>query len=287
MAQVRAAAGDLQTAMSLLDRAQALYRPGFYPDIRPIAAMKARLQIAAGDLGPATEWVHHRGLTADDAADYLGEYAQLTLARLLLAQHRAGDDDSHLGAASPLTTALGLLDRLLVAATDAKRAGSLLEIRVLQALAHHARGDLPQALDALSVAWEEAPEPDQYVRLYLDEGAPMQALLNDASSADPAVAPAAGGGHPETVLGQARRLLQRANPPVGGPASQQTLVDPLSQRELEVLRLLATELTGPQIARELYVSLNTLRTHTKRIFTKLEVKTRVAAVRKGQEQGLI
>jgi LuxR family transcriptional regulator, maltose regulon positive regulatory protein len=64
-------------------------------------------------------------------------------------------------------------------------------------------------------------------------------------------------------------------------------VDPLSQRELEVLRLLDSELTGPEIARELYVTLNTLRTHTKRIFTKLDAKTRAAAVHRARERGLI
>ena len=65
------------------------------------------------------------------------------------------------------------------------------------------------------------------------------------------------------------------------------LVDPLSQRELQVLRLLDSELTGPEIARELYVTLNTLRTHTKRIFTKLDVTTRAAAVRRAHERGLL
>jgi LuxR family maltose regulon positive regulatory protein len=71
------------------------------------------------------------------------------------------------------------------------------------------------------------------------------------------------------------------------PVTQQSLADPLSQREVEVLRLLDSELTGPQIADALYVSLNTLRTHTKRIFTKLDVKTRAAAVRRAHERGLL
>ena len=79
----------------------------------------------------------------------------------------------------------------------------------------------------------------------------------------------------------------RRRQPVEGPAAQQSLADPLSQREVEVLRLLDSELTGPQIAGELYVSLNTLRTHTKRIFTKLDVKTRAAAVRRAHEHGLL
>ena len=85
----------------------------------------------------------------------------------------------------------------------------------------------------------------------------------------------------------AHHLLDHAQAPIDGPGAQPPLADPLSQREIEVLRLLDSELTGPQIAAALYVSLNTLRTHTKRIFTKLDVKTRAAAVRSAHEHGLI
>jgi LuxR family maltose regulon positive regulatory protein len=172
---------------------------------------------------------------------------------------------------------LGLLDRLQTAAVDAGRDGSVLEIRVLQALAHHARGDLPLALAALGRSLVATPEPDSYVRLYLDEGAPMLALLHHAAGAPDPVTQA-----------QARRLLERATPSVEAAAeSQQSLAEPLSHRELQVLRLLDSELTGPEIARELYVTLNTLRTHTKRIFTKLDVTTRAAAVRRAHERGLL
>jgi LuxR family maltose regulon positive regulatory protein len=76
-------------------------------------------------------------------------------------------------------------------------------------------------------------------------------------------------------------------PPVAGAPPQQALMNPLSRRELDVLRLLDSELTGPEIARQLYVTLNTLRTHTKRIFTKLDVTTRTAAVRRAHERGIL
>jgi LuxR family maltose regulon positive regulatory protein len=108
----------------------------------------------------------------------LREYEHLSLARLLIAQHRA-----HHTKTSPVAEALRLLKRLLAAATSARRDGSLLEIRVVQALAHHANGDQPQALGALSRALGYAPEPESYLRLYLDEGAPMVSLLRDAASA--------------------------------------------------------------------------------------------------------
>jgi LuxR family transcriptional regulator, maltose regulon positive regulatory protein len=273
MAQVRAAAGDYDTATQLLDQAEALYRHGFYPDVRPIAALKARIQIAAGELSSAGGWAEDRAVSVDDQPDYLREYELLTLARLLLARQPASQQDD---------AVLGLLDRLHGAAAETGRDGSVREIRMLQALAYHARGDLPRALAAMRRSLVDTPEPDSYVRLYLDEGAPMLALLHDAARApDPA------------VQAQARRLLEGAVPSVEAPLVQ-ALAEPqhtpggtLSDRELQVLRLLDSELTGPEIARELYVTLNTLRTHTKRIFTKLDVTTRAAAVRRAHERGLL
>ncbi len=158
MAQVRAARGDYDAAMHLLGQAEERYLRGFYPDVRPIPAMKARVQIAAGDLASAGGWAEDRALRVDDQPDYLREYEHLTLARLLLAQHRA---DQHV---------LGLLERLHAAAVEAGRDGSVREIRVLQALTNDACGDLPQALAALRRSFVEATEPDSCVRLYLDEG---------------------------------------------------------------------------------------------------------------------
>ncbi len=89
---------------------------------------------------------------------------------------------------------------------------------MLQALAHHAAGDLPKALAVLSRALGGAPEPDSYVRLFLDEGGPMLTLLQQAAS-DPAG---------EKVHGQVRRLLDRAQAPRDDAAPQQSLADPLS-----------------------------------------------------------
>ena len=273
MAHVRAARGDADAAIQLLDQAAALFRRGFYPDVRPIGAMRARLQIASGDLGSAATWVRERGLGVDAGPDYLHEYELLTLARLRVAEshpaQRVGEaewEDVH-----------GLLDRLYAAAAAAGRDGSVLEIRMLQALVHDAGGDRVSALEVLGRTVTGDPEPDGHVRLYLDEGPAMRDLLADAAQR----------GQDQRVRDWARRLLERTEPPSEGRPGRPALVDPLSQREIEVLRLLDSELTGPQIADQLYVSLNTLRTHTKRIFTKLDVNTRAAAVRRAHEHGLI
>jgi LuxR family maltose regulon positive regulatory protein len=179
---------------------------------------------------------------------------------------------------------LGLLDRLNAAATSARRDGSLLEIRVLQALVHQAHGDLPRALAALGRAIGESPEPGSHVRLYRDEGAPMITLLEQLANGGDPVAGHEGG---EAVRERARRLLEPAHRTTRGADRSASSMDALSQRELDVLRLLDSELTGPEIARQLYITLNTLRTHTKRIRTKLDARTRAAAVRRARERGLL
>jgi LuxR family maltose regulon positive regulatory protein len=150
---------------------------------------------------------------------------------------------------------------------------------MLQALVQDAQGYRPQALETLGQAWDEAPEPDCYARLFQDEGVPMVDLLRDA-------------GHQGLAGDHAHRLLSLGAARDGNAAGpRQRLVppsgEPLTERELQVLRLLDSELSGPQIARELFVSPNTLRTHTKHIFTKLEVTTRRAAVGRARELGLI
>lgn len=160
----------------------------------------------------------------------------------------------------------------MAAAQQGQRAGSVIEILALQALASQARGNGPAALAALEQALTLAA-PEGYVRLFLDEGPPMVALLRDAARRGAA-------------RHHARRILASESPAVGSQRRQQGLVEPLSERELGVLRLLRTELSGPDIARELTVSLNTLRTHTKNVYTKLGVNSRRAAVLRAEELGL-
>jgi len=277
MAQVGATAGDDDEVERLLDRAEALYRPGFYPEIRPIAATRARLAIATGDLSSASAWVRSRGVGVGDEPDYLREYEHLTLVRLLLAEDRIASPSDETGAGGgPAGDALRLLDRLHAAAARAGRAGSLVEIRVLLALAHHARGDETGAVAALEQALGATPEPDGYVRLYLDEGSPMLDLLHRAVT-----------DHGVSLPARLARHLEASAAPEEGNLPPPSVTTPLSQRELDVLRLLDSELTGPEIARRLYVSLNTLRTHTKRIFTKLDVNNRAAAVRRAHQLGLL
>jgi LuxR family maltose regulon positive regulatory protein len=276
MGQVAVAEGDPDRAVELLDRAVQLYLPGVLPEVRPVAAMRARVRIAQGELDDAAGWARDRGVGATDDVAHLREFDHLTMVRLLIARHRAHRDPAHHDTAA-IDQAVGLLDRLLDAAEASGRAGSIVEIRMLQAMAHDAQGHRPQARESLGRAWAEAPEPDGYARLFLDEGAPMTALLRDAEHH--------GVAHARRLLGLGAPLDPEAPDP--GRPSEPSSAGPLTERERQVLGLLDSELTGPQIARELYVSHNTLRTHTKHIFTKLEVTTRRAAVRRARERGLL
>jgi LuxR family maltose regulon positive regulatory protein len=266
MARVREAEGDLDGALDLLEEAQGVYMGDFSPNVRPIPALRAHLLAAQGRVGEALAWAREQGLSADDELSYLREFEHITLARVLLAKYRA----QH--AASPISDAARLLQRLLQAAEAGERTGSAIEVLVLQALTDHARGRMPGALAALERALTLA-EPEGYVRMFVGEGPPMASLLRVAAKQG-------------ITLSYVHRLLAAVNESEDTPV-QQGLIEPLSERELEVLRLLGSDLDGPDIARALTVSLNTLRTHTKSIYAKLGVNSRRAAVRQAAELNLL
>jgi LuxR family transcriptional regulator, maltose regulon positive regulatory protein len=257
MAQIRISEGDLGGALAEVDEAGRLYVGDFFPNVRPIAALRARLLVAQGRVAEAGAWAREQGLSADDAPTYLREYEHITLARILLG--RTGNSQ--------------LLERLLDAALAGERAGSAIEILLLQALALRAAGDIPAALVPLEHALTLA-EPEGYVRMFVNEGAPLATLLQAALKRG--VAPA-----------YVRALLTAFGPGQHPRPLDQALVEPLSERELDVLRLLGTDLDGPDIARELVVSLHTVRSHTKSIYAKLGVNNRRAAVSRAAELGLL
>lgn len=274
-ARLHAARGDFATAFARLREAEARYDTDYSPRVRPVAATTARVQLAAGAVDAAAAWASASGLSVADDVTYLREYEQLTLARLLVATGRAHE-------------AAALADRVLVAAEAGGRVGRAVDALVVLSLAHQAAGDVPTALVALADALHRAA-PERFVRVFLDEGEPMTALLRTAVRGGH-------GGQQAVALLAAATLDGPASAPVpaSAPASapapsrpaRPALVDPLSARELDVLRLLRTELTGPEIAAELVVSLNTVRSHTKAIFSKLGVTNRRSAVRRADELGL-
>ena len=260
-AQLRHDEGDLDGAGQLLDEAERLYVSDFFPDVRPVAAVRARLWIRQGRTTDALRWQRERGLGIDDELSYLREFEHITLARLLLAQ------DAHSVAARRL------LDRLLEAATRGARMGSVIEISMLQSLASPGDGEPGAPLVPLERALSLA-EPEGYFRIFGDGGDRMALLLKAALKRG--ITPA-----------YTRELLAAFGSPARQGPAHPDLIEPLSERELDVLRLLRGELGGPEIARELMISLNTMRTHTKNIYDKLGVNNRRSAIHRADELNLL
>jgi ATP/maltotriose-dependent transcriptional regulator MalT len=267
MAHVLELDGDLAGALALLDEAEEVYASDYFPNVRPISAVRARLWIRQRRFDDVRAWARDVGISAQDDLSYLREFEHITMARSLLAD-TAGD---RRGAPAPSVD--DFLERLLEAAAEGGRGRSVIEILCLQAVARGRRGDLASALVPLEQALALA-EPEGFVRIFLDEGAPMMALLKAAGIQ----------GIPSTY---ARELLSGARPSDGRAGVRPELPEQLSEREAEVLRLLATDLSGPEIAAELVVSLNTVRSHTKNIYSKLGVNDRRAAVRRAKELDLL
>jgi LuxR family maltose regulon positive regulatory protein len=280
LAATRLAQGDVQAAQEAIEAAQRLADRSEITQLDDLLAdlQQARFSISQGDVEGATQWAESRGLipgpspashlASDDVPDFISahlhKYEQIMLARLFLLQGRAVE-------------ALDLLQPLLGHAKDLGRIDLAIEIQILRALAYQAQGDDGLALDALAAALSLA-EPGGYIRIFLDEGEPMLALL--ARAAARGIAPA----YVATLL--AAHGPEPAEAAATSPHPQ-PLVEPLSERELEVLRLLATGMSNPDIADELYIAVSTVRSHCKNIYGKLGVHSRWDAGQRGRELGLI
>jgi len=265
--------GDLHAALDLLDEAERQYVRTPLPNVRPIAAMKARVWLAQGRLIEAQAWAREQGLSADDAPSYLREFEHVTLARVLIARYK-----SDRGTGS-IHEAIGLLKRLLQAAEEGKRMGSVIEILALLALAHAAQGDIPLALVSLERALMQA-EPEGYVRLFVDEGAPMAHLLSEAAARG--IMPNYIGRLLAAFQADAQTSKDKPNLPPAQP-----LIEPLSQRELKVLQLIAQGLSNREISERLFLALSTVKGHNQKIFDKLQVQSRTEAIARARELGLL
>ncbi|MEO3936599.1 LuxR C-terminal-related transcriptional regulator [Dermatophilaceae bacterium Soc4.6] len=266
LARLRAAEGDLASALDLIDEADRVYVGDFSPAVHPIHATRARVLAAAGDRRGAAAWARGHNVRVDSDLSYLHEYEHLTLCRILLAEN----DPTQAWAAA------ALLDRLLAQALDGGRIGTVIDVEVLRATAAHAVGDDGSALSALESAVDLA-EPDGWVRVLVDMDVTMAPVMQALIRRRPRSA----------FLHEIQAASTPAHAVPGSRApTAPALLDPLSDRELDVLRLLASDLDGPAIARHLVVSLNTVKTHTKHIYTKLEVTNRRAAVTRAHQLGL-
>lgn len=285
LARIRMARGDVAGAQEALQRAQeaaARYDVTELDDMA-VALFQARMWVARGDLDAARRWAEGLGLyqyldtplreeIREPTEHRMLKYELLVLARLLVAE---GKYDG----------AWALLESLIPVAEQRQRPRILIEVYVLQALALDAQGHRERALCTLERALSLA-EPGGYTRIFLDEGLPVAQLLDEAVCRD-------------TASAYARRLRSAFAadvPPGSGPAADshgavvpltQLLIEPLTERELEILRLLPSYLSSTEIARELYISANTVRSHIKSIYDKLDVHNRADAVERARELHLL
>jgi len=278
LALVRQARGDSHGAMAAVGEFTDLARRRKFTEtvLLRAPAMRARLWLMQGNLVAAAHWADTSGFHQDDLVSFLHEPEYLVLARVLTAQKRA--------------VALAVLDRLMEDAEAHGRTGSAIEILTLRALALQALGEPARALQDLERALLNG-EPEGYARVFIDEGAPMATLLRRALARG--VAPeyaakllAAFGDGQHDVIPSGAASQDSTLTPASGPGVSSRLVEPLTEREREVLRLLMAEASNQEIARRLFITAGTVKKHVYHIFGKLGVKNRTQAVAKARALNL-
>jgi len=277
MARLRQARGDGSGALATLDAFvdRARRRNFFSPLLTWSIAARAHLWLMQGKFAEADRWADSCSLHVDDDISYPREAEYLTLARVLIAR------GNH--------AVMHMLDRMLRAAEEGARTGSVIAILVLRALALQAQGRHSAALSDLARALAFA-EPEGYVRLFVDEGEPMAPLLRLARSRGIAPAYAA---RLAALIGGAGQEAERpgVSPqsprPVDHVPTAELLVEPLTGRELEVLRLVAAGASNREIARKLVVSEGTVKKHIYNVFNKLDVRSRTQAIVRARTLNLL
>jgi LuxR family maltose regulon positive regulatory protein len=269
LARVLMARGDAEHSLIKIQEAWRLAQwtaAGAWP---PVDAWRARLLLARGDVVSAARWSREYR-KSEDYLSYPRILERITMARILLAQNKADE-------------ALDFLGELLEAAETKEQMGHVIEVLVLQALAFEVRGETERALAALERSLALA-EPEGYVRTFVDEGAPMAALLTKL------LEERRDGTSPWYVDRLLTQILADAAVSEGSSPRRtdgSPLLEPLSERELEVLQLIADGLSNREIAQRLFVSVGTVKAHVNHVYGKLLVRSRTQAVARARELQLI
>lgn len=261
--------GEYDAALELLDDAEQLYMLGPVPCARPYAARKARIWIVQERFSEALAWAQAQDLSVDDELSYIHEYEHITLARLLIAQHQVEPE--------LLEQAKHFLTSLLKASEEGGRRGSLIEILMLQVVVNQLEGNTSNALALLKRALDVA-EPEHHVQVFVAEGKALHELLKAAIT--------------EGIGGDFARQLYAAISKTAAHTDrvhrgEGVLIEPLSNREIEVLRLIAAGMRNQEIADHLYISLATVKRHISNMYGKLEVSHRTEAVAKANDMNLL
>jgi len=269
LARVLQARGDMSGATNMLQEAvrSARMNPPEWYRIE-LVACQVQLWLAQGNLVAASRWAQESDLSVEAEFNPGNEFEHIALAQVLIAQGRADSDRK------TLNKALGLLERLSLAAESAGRVGNLIELLILQALTLEAQEELDRALACLDRALALA-EPQGYVRIFVDKGNPMAEILREAAARG--IMPAYTGKLLTAFEADERRVT---TPP-------QSLIEPLSPRELEVLQLIAQGLSNREIGERLFLALSTVKGHNRNIYGKLQVQRRTEAVARARELGLV
>ncbi|HEV2660957.1 MAG TPA: LuxR C-terminal-related transcriptional regulator, partial [Ktedonobacteraceae bacterium] len=285
-ARIKQVQGDEDEVWRLMQEGEDyIYRHHATRLVPVLSMQRARLWLMQDNIAEAGEWVVASGLSFDDALNHLREAEYLTLARVYIAQRK-------------LVLALGLLERLRQQAEAGKRVGSLIEIAILEALAWQEQGEMQQALAALVDALVLA-KPEGYIRIFVDEGTPMEALLTKALEMRSELE-----GLQKIAPGYIRMLLATIKqerlwrelpeeqyllaPQIDESEEPvESLLEPLTEREIEILRLVAAGLPNRAIAEHIVVSAGTVKVHLHNIHNKLNVHNRTEAVARARDLRLL
>ncbi len=274
LARIHLAQGNRTEAAGAVEKAaQLIQTGGVFSEARSaVETTQVKMWLVQGEWSAVDRWAAalEKRFGSHDSDRYEDELTHITRARVFTAQKKPGE-------------AIRLLSGLEESARSGGRQGRLIEILILKALALQAVGDTAQAAIALAKSLALA-EPEGYGRIFLDEGQPMQALIARWLAH-------AGAG---PLRDYAMRLLSQFDaelhtiPPAQEKASPVAdLAEPLSQRELEVLDLMALGRTNQEIARQLFISPGTVKAHTASIYRKLDVANRTEAVARARDLGIL
>jgi LuxR family maltose regulon positive regulatory protein len=275
LSRLQLARGSLTQAFAVLDQVKSESPRAAIA----IATWKIRLSLVDSREDPnvmnhVLSWAAERSLQPFEP--YWTSFETLTLIRILIAQHRVASHATS-KALPDLQALQEFLTKEIQTAEASRNIARLVELHLLQSLAWHAMNLLPKARESLMKALVTAM-PGGYIRLFVDEGEPVEKMLRQFTG-DVRDRP--------HVADYVNRLLSAFEPVARGPKRTDGLIEPLTEREMEVLRYIAGGCSNPEIASRLYLSPNTLKAHAQNIFMKLNVHNRLQAVNRARELGLI